>query len=519
MKQIKNLVNDAVRDALGKSAALHNLDASDIVSLGKVIANAELYDAFYGALANRIVKTVYFVRAYAADDRKILRDEHEFGAFVQKVYYHMPEAVDNPSYEIPDGEGAYKQASPYDVEGTVAISAVIYGGQGTWTIEVVRPMVQIETAFTSDAAMAAFIDGIYISVENAFSMQMERLVATAANTCIANTINGAKARNLLAEYNAAHQTAMITVSEALESPDFLKYAAKEIYRATKNIRKMSVAFNVNGYETFTPKDKTIVEMLAEFAAANDTYLMADTFHNELVALPGYDEIPFWQGSGEGFAFADCSKIDISHDDFKSETNPSGEIAQGGIVCVVRDEEAVAAYFGKRRTWEVVNPRSEVVIHGEKGKKGFAVDSNANCIVFYIMDNAADITASVQAWTEAQLLGGKSAADLQENIVIDNAKRTIAVTLKYVTRYTQFSGEAAEQSGHYLVAKLDADAEGAVISARKEASDTWKELDSNHIIIFRITNANTQKVHVKVKTGRETNYYTYDLSGLTLAPQE
>ena len=32
-----------------------------------------------------------------------------------------------------------------------------------------------------------------------------------------------------------------------------------------------------------------------------------------------------------------------------------------------------------------NPRSEVYIHGEKARKGFAVDSHANSFVFYIAE--------------------------------------------------------------------------------------------------------------------------------------
>ena len=32
---------------------------------------------------------------------------------------------------------------------------------------------------------------------------------------------------------------------------------------------------------------------------------------------------------------------------------------------------------------MVNPRSEVVIHGEKAEKGYAVDNNANAEVFYL----------------------------------------------------------------------------------------------------------------------------------------
>lgn len=381
--QIPNIVNDAVADALGKNASITNLETTDFVSMGKAIAQFDAYEGFFQSLANRIVRTVYFVRTYNGSDRKILRDEHEYGAFVQKVYYSNVQASDNPTYDYSGTDGAFNQQSPFDVEQTVTVEAMVYGGKGTWTLEIVRPIAQIMSAFTSESAMLAFIDGMYTYVNNQFKLEEERLVATAANTAMASCINGGKARNLLAEYNTAHAGATLTVAQALESADFLKYASKEISRTIENMGKMSTVFNVDGYETFTDKDNMVVEMNTEFAKASDMYLQADTFHNELVALPGFTSVPFWQTSGTGFAFADTSAIAIAHDDFITEQNPDGEVEQAGIICFLHDIENVAAYFGRRRTWEMYNPRAEVINHGEKAEKGFAVDNHANAMVFYI----------------------------------------------------------------------------------------------------------------------------------------
>lgn len=383
--QIKDIVNDAVSDALGKNASATELDSTDIVSLGKALREFDAYEGFFGALANRIVRTIYFIRTYEGSRRNILRDEHEYGAFIQKVYYEMPEAVDNPTWNIPNGSGQYVQASPYDVQTTVQVSSLIFGGKGTWSIEIVRPIEQIKSAFLDNAAMMNFIDGIYLAVENAFRLQEDTLVSLAANTAMAAAIKGGKARNLLLEYNTNHSDATLTVAEAMESADFLKYASKEINRTIKNMGKMSTVYNVDGYTTFTPRDRMVVEILAEFASASDMYLQADTFHDELVKLPNYEEVPFWQTSGEAFAFDDCSAINITNEALIDPTDEDddGNVSQGGIVCFLHDIENVAAYFGRRRSWELPNPRSEVMIHGEKAEKGFAVDTHANGIVFYV----------------------------------------------------------------------------------------------------------------------------------------
>ena len=386
VKQIPGVVNDAVNDALGKVDGVTTADTSDIVSMGKTIDKFDLYDGFFKSLTNRIAKTVYFVRSYKGRTRSVLRDEHEYGAFVQKIYYKMPQAVDNPTWAIPNAQGKYQQVSPYDVEGTVEVSSLIFGGKGTWSIEIVRPIEQIKSAFLSLASMMAFIDGIYLTIENAYKLEEERLISLAVNTAMADALSGGISRNLLKEYNAIHTDAPLTVATCLTSADFLKYASMEINRTMNNMRTMSTTFNKKGWETFTDSDSLVVEMLAQFASASDMYLQADTFHNELVKLPNYDEVPFWQSSGKKFDFADCSKISIKNDAFVVEgTNPTGTITQGGIICFLHDVENVAAYFGSRRSWELPNPRSEVIVHGEKAEKGFAVDSHANAVVFYVAD--------------------------------------------------------------------------------------------------------------------------------------
>lgn len=384
INQITNVVNDAVKDALGTSDSITALDSSNIVALGKKISDMDAYEPFFKSLANRIARTVYFVRSYSGSDRHILRDEHDYGAFIQKVYYKMPEAVDNPTYNFSGSDSKFQQVSPFDVETTVEVTSMVFGGQGTWSVEIVRPLEQVKQAFTSPSAMASFIDGIYVTVDNAYEFEMERIVALADNTAMASAIAGGQGRNLLKEYNTAHTTTL-TPAQALESADFLKYASMEINRTVDNMSKMTTVFNAKKYETFTPKDRLIMEMLSQFASASDMYLQADTFHNELVKLPNFEKVPYWQRHDKEFSFSACSSISIKNTQLANvgTIGEDGAFAQSGIIAFVHDEENVAAYFGERHSWEMMNPRSDVMIHGEKARKGFAVDDHANAVVFYI----------------------------------------------------------------------------------------------------------------------------------------
>ena len=212
-------------------------------------------------------------------------------------------------------------------------------------------------------------------------------MSTAVCTAMAADINGGNVRNLLTEYNTLHEDdtgfEALTAAQALTDADFLKFASKEINQLISYMEDMSTAYNVNGYMTFTDRDNLVVEMLADAAAAFDTYASADTFHNELIALPRYEKVNKWQFTGQsGKGFDNLSSIDIIHDDFKTQANPTGEIAETGIIAFVHDIEHVAAY---RRSWEKYNERDDIYIHGETARKGYAVDLNANGMVFIVKD--------------------------------------------------------------------------------------------------------------------------------------
>ena len=390
VKQISSIINDVIEDLTGQSASIQEADTSNLVSLGKAISDLNLYEGFFGSLVNRLAKTVYFVRLYdGARNRSILRDEHEYGAFIQKVYYTAPALVDNPEYKIPQYSSGsistYNQSSPYDVTGHVTVTAKIFSAQGTFALEIVRPVDQIRSAFLSDAEMMRFIDGIYVCIENQIKLAEEACVSAAVCTAIAADVNGGNVRNLLAEYNTLHSTNPITSeADAMTDPDFLKYASKEINQTVKYMRDMSTAFNIGGYMTFTDTDNLVCEVLSDAAASFDSYLNADTFHNDLVKLPRYEEVNKWQFTGQaGGSFANNSKIDIINEAFVTETNLTGEITADGIIAFVHDIEHVAAYFGHRRSWEKYNERDDIYIHGENMRKGYAVDPNANGVVFQV----------------------------------------------------------------------------------------------------------------------------------------
>lgn len=388
--QIYSIVNGAVADVLGNNN-LTARDTTSFVDLGRSLADAQKLDAFFGALACRIAKTVEFVRLYERNDRRVLADLQEFGAYVQKVYAEIPNAVSNPVWSLSDGDNppTITQADPYGITTTINITTKIFGKRGTWAIEIVRPTKQIKEAFLNETSMMAFIDAIYMTIENSYNIEVEAVENLAVSTAIANAIENGKSTNLLQVYNQESTGVSLTVSTALKNVDFLAFCNKKITEIRSYMNKPSKTFNVAGYTTFTPSDKCVTEILTDFANASKFYLRSNAFHQELVSLDKYNEVPYWQTPGKTFAFADCSSIKIDNFDVKNDGDASDPkpvtVTGSGIIAFVRDEENVKAYFGERDTWELPNPRNRSVSHGEQADVGYAVDPHANGWVFFIAD--------------------------------------------------------------------------------------------------------------------------------------
>ena len=385
--QIYQLVNDAVSDFLG-TTAVRAKDTSSFVDLGRTLAQIHSatnpydgYDSFYGALAARIAKTEIMVRLYEGSGRGVIADYIDFGAFVQRVYTDIPDAVENPVWSLSNGQNppTITPHSPYDVDTVVNISAMIFGKRGTWSIEILKPYKQIKEAFLSESAMMAFIDAIDLAVANSLAMEKESLENLAVATSIANCLKNGKATNLLAAYNTGAATPL-TVANCLRSLDFLAFANKTIDNFRGYIKKPSRKYNTAGYVTFTPTDKAKLEVLTDFASASKFYLESNTYHDELVNMKGYSEIPYWQspGTSGAFDFAEASKIIIENDGVDADP-----VTGTGIIAFLRDEEQVKAYFGEVESWSLPNPRDRSTIHGEQAETGYAVDPHLNAWVFYI----------------------------------------------------------------------------------------------------------------------------------------
>ena len=384
VNQIYTLVNDAAAEALGKSAITAK-DTGSLVSLGNVVfsstANTE---QFYKSLVDRIGRTVISIRKFRGKKRSVKRDDLAWGIIYQKISFKTKTAVENPSWNTEGG-----QVNPYGIERSTEAIQKLFSVMGTWSYEDNFPIYQLFTAFTNEAAMAAFISGISINIENSLTIAEDALANLAVSTNIAGVLISGKTaqkRNLLAEYNTLNGS-NLQANSCLYDASFLKYASYQINDTVKNMMNYSDSFNADGIDRQTLGDNLVVEVLGKYSAATSSYLESDTYHKELVALPRYEEVSYWQAPGPNFDFADVSKINIVNENLKTVGNETGAIEQSGIIAFIHDIESCASIITRFRDYSYSNLRDESMNIIKKADTGYAVDTSENAVVFYVANAA------------------------------------------------------------------------------------------------------------------------------------
>ena len=368
VKQIYSIVNSIASQALGRSVVV-DTDTS-FVNLGtEILSSDKNVDAWFNALVDRIGRTVMAMREYKANNAELKRDPIEFGVVLQKLSVQMPDAKKNTTWNK-QSEAA---SNPFD-KSAMTIKQKLFTDFSTWEVDGTIPDMQLQTAFTSASAMAALIDAIFTAMYNSLELAYQNT----ANLCRANfmALRKNKGYNLLNMYNTETNHSL-TVASALIDPDFLRYSSMMINLVSNRMAVLSRTFNDGSIDRFTSRDMQIINILADFNSRFTSYLQADTFHKELVALPNFKAVPYWQGSGTNWSFADVSSIKVQ------PANAELPIQMANVVACIYDRDAMGVTIDKRRTKSIYNPKDEYTNYFMKAEMGFYNDLSENGVVFYL----------------------------------------------------------------------------------------------------------------------------------------
>lgn len=389
IKQIATLINSVSKEILGESA-ITTEDLSNIADIGTSIFNATSVDNYVKTLCDHIGKVVFVNRAYNGNVPSVLMDGWEYGSVLEKVQADIPDAKENSSWELTDG-------TSYDVNVFYkpTVSTKFYNKKVTFEIPMSFTERQVKSAFSNAEQLNGFLSMIENSVEKSMTVKIDSLIMRTINNMTAQTVynafgavddnnyaekDGVRAVNLLYEYNAKFGTAL-TVTNCLTDPAFIRFATYTISLYKDRLSKMSKLFNIGGKARFTSEDMLHIVLLADFKASATAYLESDTFHNDLIKLPNSETVPYWQGSGETYAFTDVSAIDVTTQNPTADGTVAVKI--GGILGVMFDRDALGVANLDRRVTTNYNAKAEFYNNYYKFDCGYFNDTNENFVVFFV----------------------------------------------------------------------------------------------------------------------------------------
>lgn len=383
VKQIYTLVNSITQELIGDSGLIKE-DMSNLVDVGSsVLANNS--DNYVKALSNRVGKTIFNSDVYKPSlVPNVMRDSWEYGSILQSVNAVIPDAASNDSWDLTNNQ----DYSP-NIFYKPSVSQKFFNKRCTFEINMSFTEKQVKESFNSQTELNSFITMLYQTVENSFAIKAESLVQRAINNAIAETVNHESGVsnslifvNLLDKYNTEHglsDDSALTADKCLNNLDFLKYIAFQILRYRDLLKSPSKLFNTEGILRFSNAENINTVMISEVFQRINVFLESGLFNPEKLSLTNIFTIPYWQGSGTGFAFDDISTV-------KVKTASGTDVTQSGIIGCMFDKNSIGVCNSEKRVTTNYNPRAEFYTNFYKYDCQYFNDLSQNCIVFYIADS-------------------------------------------------------------------------------------------------------------------------------------
>lgn len=328
--QIYSIVNDAAEQTLGESALQAN-DTASLVAMGDaILSSSSNTECFIDTLVQRIGKTIISYRPYKSQLGLLAVDDMTMGAIMQKIKVKMPEAVEDVTTQLIDGQSIdqyiiskpkatqklFVKRTPYDFFITI---------QKKWLRE----------AFQSTTAMGSFLAAVYGEIENCLELSQENL----ARLCMANfigTISASANRviNLRTEfYNVTGQGP--SADEFMVREDCLRFALGRMNNIAKKMKTMSVLYNDGSETRHSPEGDQRFVSLIDFQTALETQVQWAAFHEQYVKKQNGIEVPYWQAAQSPM------NIDLVLEGDDPEQEEHTTISN--VVAFIHDRDALGTY--------------------------------------------------------------------------------------------------------------------------------------------------------------------------------
>lgn len=397
-----SIVNAAYKQAVG-ATAVDTIDLKDFIDGGVAFESLTMArDTFVKALIDQVVN-FYNDAAYDNEyDDPYYVESRRFANVVQMISAQAPEV---------QASHAWKSLAPVVDPDTHAVSKVsigtyecnppivdtsYYQKSVSWELPLCISTERLTDAFKSESELRGFTDFIFVVVDNALTAHRENLNSSNRNAFLARKIDyqrtvgtGLQKVNLVEMYKNERGSDITTAAGFLQDPEAMRYAGAQMLLFSKYLRKQSQLFNTKGLTKFVPYDRLVIEVNSAFESAINEVALSNTFHDELVALPGHRSVPTWQGFGINDAvagtiaasFDEVTKIDVTYETGKTVT-------QSGIVALLADKYAIMHTIRQERIAAQYFEMEDVTLYAYQNHDQYMNNMSQNAIVLTVEDLSA-----------------------------------------------------------------------------------------------------------------------------------
>lgn len=362
--QVATILNEVQKQATGQSA-LAATNTAEFVTAATTTLKAGV-DPVLNALSQVLTRTIFSVRPYRRKFGIVEVSESAYGNHIRKlqiadkpladdVRYKWPVAYDSTKVNNPTGDG-------YGVDQQIINKPQVlqtnFYGANVWSDSYTLFKDQLDNAFRGPAELGSFVSAVVQNITD----KLESVRENMGRACVANFIggivdaaDGTRAIKLLTEYNAL--TGLKLTAQDVMKPEnyapFIRWALSRIMTVSDMMTERSNLYQtvVNDMPIMhhTPKDKQKLMLLAGPRNMMVTNAIADTYHDELLSLGGFEAVNFWQS----IETPDSINVTPGYIDSTGAAKTGGAVSQAGVFGVLFDEEALG--YATTQQWATPAP--------------------------------------------------------------------------------------------------------------------------------------------------------------------
>lgn len=380
------VLNSLVAQSEGKED-ITEVNIDNIASFGdRLVTSSEdaSKDIVFKTLLDRIGRTITDLLPYENKFAYIFKDAFHYGVILQTLHVDNFEARTSGIYDNLDendvDEDIFKVNLP-------TVHQKLFENQQPWEFKVTITDLQIKSAFTDETTLAAFINGIFTAMNNSIVKYLETAARTVYADLIAHKmveeaadgVNTLHAVNVLQQYYDETGIELnYSSGEWKYNADFLRWLTSTFTDYVGLFEEMSVIFNADEYETFTPKDQLHFVINNKIADNIKRFMQSDVYNKELVGLPAYREISSWQALGKRASLDKRLEVKVTYG-----TGADAHDVDATVLAVMHDDRVLSMTLKDRFTVDIPNKHGHRRNVWEQGTICNFINMGHNALVFYV----------------------------------------------------------------------------------------------------------------------------------------